>query len=73
MGALPKKKLSSSRRGKRYATKNYTPPTLIACQNCGKLKRGHTICPYCGQYKGRSVRAKVESVKVTKVKSEDKE
>lgn len=73
MGALPKKKLSSSRRGKRFATKNYTTPALMACQNCGKLKRGHTICPHCGQYKGRTLITKEEAVKVTKVKSEDKE
>ncbi len=73
MGALPKKKLSSSRRGKRFATKKYNAPVLMACQNCGKLKRGHTICPHCGQYKGRSLQEQKETVKVTKVKPEDKE
>lgn len=73
MGALPKKKLSSSRRGKRYATKKYSVPTLMACQNCGKLKQGHTICPHCGQYRGRTVLEQKEAVKVTKVKPEETE
>ena len=73
MGALPKKKLSRVRRGKRLATKKYDLTQLVKCDNCGQLKKGHTICPHCGFYKGRAILEPKKAVKVTKVKSEDKE
>ncbi len=28
---------------------------LIACSQCKKMIRPHTVCKYCGYYKGREV------------------
>jgi len=70
MGALPKKKLSSSRRRKRMATKKYTASILIKCSNCGKLKQSHIVCPHCGYYKEKQIIKKKETVKVTKIDKE---
>ncbi len=28
---------------------------LIACKQCKKMGRPHTVCKYCGYYKGREV------------------
>jgi len=54
--AVPKKKVSKSRRNMRRAhdgLKNISP---IECPNCGEAKRPHHICPSCGHYDGRQVR-----------------
>jgi len=29
--------------------------TLLACSQCKKMIRSHTVCKYCGYYKGREV------------------
>jgi len=69
MGALPKKKLSKARSGKRKATKTYALPQLSICSNCGKQKLAHVVCSHCGYYKKEIFKPK-EAVKVTKVKNE---
>ena len=28
---------------------------LVACLQCKKMIRSHTVCRYCGSYKGREV------------------
>jgi large subunit ribosomal protein L32 len=28
---------------------------LVACSNCGAMRRPHTICPKCGFYDGKEV------------------
>lgn len=70
MGALPKKKLSSSRRRKRTSTKKYTASNLIKCSNCSKLKQNHIVCPHCGYYKEKQIIEQKEAVKVTKIDKE---
>jgi large subunit ribosomal protein L32 len=30
-------------------------PVLVKCQKCGKVILSHTICSFCGYYKGREV------------------
>jgi len=47
MGALPKRKISSYRRGKRRAGHIAALPTLTKCPKCGNLKRPHFICANC--------------------------
>lgn len=66
MGALPKRRISSMRQGKRRAAIELTLPNLIPCPNCGQLKASHVVCPKCGFYKGK------EAIKI-KVKKEKKE
>jgi large subunit ribosomal protein L32 len=30
-------------------------PELVKCQKCGNFILPHTVCPFCGYYKGRQV------------------
>ncbi|MCH7931991.1 MAG: 50S ribosomal protein L32 [Proteobacteria bacterium] len=53
--AVPKKKISKSRRDSRRSHHALSAPTLVECSNCGELKRPHHICPACGHYKGREI------------------
>jgi large subunit ribosomal protein L32 len=55
MGALPKRKISKGRRGRRRQHDKLTPPHLVICDNCGEMKRPHTVCPACGHYRGREI------------------
>jgi large subunit ribosomal protein L32 len=53
--AVPKKKVSPSRRNMRRSHDGLTPPTYAECPNCGELKRPHHMCESCGYYSGREV------------------
>jgi large subunit ribosomal protein L32 len=54
--AVPKKRMSRSRRGMRRAHDHITPTAATeACPNCGELKLRHHMCGACGQYRGRTV------------------
>ncbi|MEI7578752.1 MAG: 50S ribosomal protein L32 [bacterium] len=55
MGALPKRKLSKQRKGKRRSHLALKPPTMSKCPECGKNKLPHTVCPNCGTYKNVQV------------------
>ncbi|MCH8821597.1 50S ribosomal protein L32 [Patescibacteria group bacterium] len=66
MGALPKKRISTARQGKRRASKGYLMPNLTVCQNCKTPITAHTACPNCGTYKGRTVTTPKVKTKVTK-------
>jgi large subunit ribosomal protein L32 len=53
--AVPKKKVSKSRRDKRRAHHALAPASYAECPNCGELKRPHHVCGACGHYDGREV------------------
>ncbi len=53
--AVPKKKISKSRRNMRRAHDSLPSSVYEECSNCGELKRPHHVCEACGQYKGRDV------------------
>ncbi|MDP6708791.1 MAG: 50S ribosomal protein L32 [Alphaproteobacteria bacterium] len=53
--AVPKKKVTPSRRNKRRSHDALKAAAYIECQNCGELKRPHHVCSACGQYGGRDV------------------
>ncbi|SVD36482.1 uncharacterized protein METZ01_LOCUS389336 [marine metagenome] len=53
--AVPKKKISMSRRGQRRSHDALKPSAYAECQNCGELKRAHHVCPACGYYNDREV------------------
>ncbi|MCG8545389.1 MAG: 50S ribosomal protein L32 [Alphaproteobacteria bacterium] len=53
--AVPKKKLSRSRRNSRRAHDALKAASYAECPNCGELKRPHHICDACGYYDGREV------------------
>jgi large subunit ribosomal protein L32 len=55
MGALPKRRISSSRQGNRRAHHRVALPQLVACPQCGDLRVSHHVCPTCGTYRGRQI------------------
>lgn len=61
MGALPKRKISKGRKNRRRAHDSLKKPEVTSCPKCGKPKRPHFECTYCGHY-GPKV-AKKESKK----------
>ena len=53
--AVPKKKVSPSRRGNRRSHDSLSMNTIVECENCGAEKLPHHVCPNCGYYKKRNV------------------
>ncbi|MCD4828141.1 MAG: 50S ribosomal protein L32 [Candidatus Cloacimonetes bacterium] len=53
--AVPKKKVSKSRRDKRRTHYKAPMPSWTHCAQCGEAVRMHHVCPHCGQYKGVQV------------------
>jgi large subunit ribosomal protein L32 len=53
--ATPKRRLTSSRQGKRRGNLKLAMPKTQKCPKCGKDALLHTACPHCGTYKGRQV------------------
>ena len=53
--AVPKKKVSKSRRDMRRAHDALKASAYVECPNCGELKRPHHVCQACGYYDGREV------------------
>ncbi|KPJ70676.1 50S ribosomal protein L32 [Microgenomates bacterium DG_75] len=68
MGALPKRRISTGRKGRRRATRKLKVPKLVPCANCGQPKKPHQACPYCGYYKGREM----VKIKIKKGKKKEK-
>ena len=53
--AVPKKKVSKSRRNQRRSHDSLSSSVYGECPNCGELKRPHHVCSSCGYYDGREV------------------
>ncbi|MEK9671509.1 MAG: 50S ribosomal protein L32 [Rhodospirillaceae bacterium] len=53
--AVPKKKISKSKRDMRRAHHRLSANAYNTCQNCGELKRPHHVCQSCGHYDDREV------------------
>lgn len=54
--AVPKKKMSKSRRDSRRAHNfRVEAPNVGVCPNCKSPVLPHHVCPTCGQYQGRQV------------------
>ncbi len=53
--AVPKKKVSKSRRDMRRSHHGLSAAAYEECPNCGELKRPHHVCAACGHYNGREV------------------
>ena len=52
--ALPKRKISKSKRDKRRTHKKIDAPNVATCPECGEATLPHHACPSCGSYKGRT-------------------
>ena len=55
MAALPKKKRTKTRKGKRWSHSELSPVSIPTCPHCRASKRSHQVCPNCGYYAGREV------------------
>ena len=53
--AVPKRKQSNSRTGKRRSHHGLKPKQLQACPKCSTPLPTHVVCPTCGQYMGRAM------------------
>ena len=58
--AVPKKKVSHSRKMKRRSSvwKLVAPTNIVKCPQCGEPNRAYRVCRACGYYKGVEVVAK---------------
>ncbi|MFZ8831079.1 MAG: 50S ribosomal protein L32 [Thermodesulfobacteriaceae bacterium] len=52
--AVPKRKTSRSRRGKRRAHQALSIPSGSICPKCKSFKLPHRVCLSCGYYKGKA-------------------
>ena len=56
--AVPKGKVSKARRDKRRSSVwKLSAQALVKCSMCGALHMPHRMCPECGYYNGRQVKA----------------
>ncbi|MEO2082908.1 MAG: 50S ribosomal protein L32 [Desulfurobacteriaceae bacterium] len=53
--AVPKRKVSRTRRDKRRTHWKAKKPAISVCPNCQSPKLPHRVCKYCGFYKGKTV------------------
>lgn len=53
--AMPKSKISRSRRGMRRSHDSLKSPTVHKCKNCGSHYKPHHLCLSCGYYNGKEV------------------
>ena len=58
--AVPKRKVSKTRRDKRRAHWKLEVPGMVKCPKCGELIMSHRVCSACGSYKGKVIIAKAE-------------
>lgn len=55
--ALPKHKISKSKRDKRRTHQKLTAPNLTKCPECGETKQPHHACLECGAYRDKNINA----------------
>jgi large subunit ribosomal protein L32 len=53
--ALPKRKISKTRRDKRRTHWVLNAPAMSPCPKCGQPRLPHRVCPHCGNYKGTEI------------------
>ncbi|MEI6131736.1 MAG: 50S ribosomal protein L32 [Bacillota bacterium] len=53
--AVPKKKMSKARTGKRRSQWKLELPTIVKCSRCHSFKLPHRVCKECGYYNGKEV------------------
>jgi large subunit ribosomal protein L32 len=53
--AVPKRKVSKSRRDKRRTHQKIDGPNVAKCPQCGEPIMQHHACRECGAYRGKNV------------------
>ena len=62
--AVPKSKITKSKRGMRRAHDALKPVNSTECANCGELKLPHHVCNSCGYYAKKEVIISHEEVDI---------
>ena len=60
--AVPKSKITRSKRGMRRAHDALRSVNSTECANCGELKLPHHVCASCGYYAGKEILTTSEEV-----------
>ncbi|SHF21109.1 large subunit ribosomal protein L32 [Caldanaerobius fijiensis DSM 17918] len=60
MAAVPKRRISKSRRNKRRTHYKLEVPQFVECPQCHELMLPHRVCKSCGYYDGRNVMAEAK-------------
>ena len=60
--AVPKSKITKSRRGMRRAHDALKAVNSTECSNCGELKLPHHVCNSCGHYAKKEIVTNLEEV-----------
>ena len=53
--AVPKRRISKTRKRKRRTNWKLAGPSMTKCSHCGQAKTPHSVCSNCGFYAGREV------------------
>ncbi len=59
--AVPRRKVSKSRKGMRRSHWKLTASPIATCAHCGQPVMPHRVCPGCGYYKNRLVIEQTEA------------
>ncbi len=62
--AVPKSKITKSKRGMRRAHHALSSVNATECANCGELKLPHHVCAACGYYAGKEIVVTVDEVEL---------
>jgi large subunit ribosomal protein L32 len=62
--AVPKSKITRSKRGMRRAHDSLRAINIVECSNCGEQKIPHHICKACGHYGDKEIIPIVEDIDV---------
>ena len=61
MFAVPFRKVSKTRKRMRRSHNAMEIRGVSKCPSCGEMIKPHSVCPKCGNYKGKTVVAKKEA------------
>lgn len=70
--AVPKKRHSKSKVGRRRMHIYLKEKKLVECKNCGEKVLPHIVCPKCGYYKGKLILDVKSRLKEKERKKEEK-
>ena len=62
--AVPKSKITRSKRGMRRSHDSLKAINVVECPNCGEQKIPHHICKACGYYGDKEITPIVEDIDI---------
>lgn len=70
---VPKKRYSKSKVGRRRTHIFLKKPKLTKCSQCGRFILPHSVCSFCGYYKGKEVINVLEKLEKEERKKRERE